>query len=107
MNITLTDRAIEEMNKKIGVQKGFLKIQYVTEGCACDSGVPTLWFVPTIDDQTDLLFETNDRPVVIEKSTLIYFDEELKIDFSDTTRTFKLNSPQQIVNAQMSFLMIN
>ena len=43
MTVTITKIAAEELNKKIGDQKGYLKIQNVTEGLACGAGVPTLF----------------------------------------------------------------
>ena len=104
MDITITERAIEELNKKIGEQPGYVKIQYVTEGLACGAGVPTLWFVSSKNDAEDILFDTNNRPVLIEKTNLIYFDEELKIDYSDSVNSFQLKSPQQIINGRMSFI---
>ena len=104
MNIMITDKAIEKLNNKIGEENGYLKIQYVTDGLACDTGVPTLWFVPSKDDANNVLFDTNDRPVLIEKSNLMYFDEDLKIDYSDSVNSFQLTSPQQIINGRMSFI---
>lgn len=104
MNITITERASKELNKKIGEQKGFLKIQNVMEGLACGAGVPTMFFVPSIDEKEDLIIETNNRPVLMEKAEMILFDEELKIDYSDSVNSFQLKSPQQIVNGRMSFV---
>jgi uncharacterized protein YqkB len=104
LKITITESAAEELNKKIGEQKGYVKIQYVTDGLACGAGVPTLWFVASIDDTEDLLFDTNNRPVLLEKAQLINFDEELKIDYSDSVNSFQLKSPQQIINGRMSFI---
>lgn len=104
MNITMTDSAIAKLNTKIGEQKGYVKIQYVTDGLSCGAGVPTLWFISSKDDANDILFDTNDRPVLLEKANLIYFDEELKIDYSDSVNSFQLISPQQIINGRMSFI---
>lgn len=42
MNITITEIATEELNKKFGEPKGYLKIQNGMEGRACGVGVPTL-----------------------------------------------------------------
>lgn len=104
MKITITEDALKELNNKIGGQNGYLKLQNVTDGLACDSGVPTLLFVSSIDEKADLLIETNNRPVLMEKADLIFFDEELKIDYSDSANSFRLTSPQQIVNGVMSFV---
>ena len=105
MTVTITKSATEELNKKIGAQMGYLKIQYVTEGLACGAGVPTLLFVSSINETEDILFETNNRPVLLGKSQLINFDDELKIDYSDSVNSFQLKSPQQIINGRMSFII--
>jgi len=105
MTVTITKSATEELNKKIGDQKGYLKIQNVTEGLACGAGVPTLFFVSLLDETKDVLFETNNRPVLFEKAELIFFDDEIKIDYSDSMNCFQLKSPQQIINGRMSFII--
>jgi uncharacterized protein YqkB len=105
MEVIITNSASEELNKKIGDQKGYLKIQNVTEGLACGAGVSTLFFVSSIDETKDVLFETNNRPVLLEKSELIFFDDKLKIDYSDSMNSFQLKSPQQIINGRMSFII--
>ncbi|MCM2534962.1 iron-sulfur cluster biosynthesis family protein [Neobacillus pocheonensis] len=105
MTVTITKNAAAKLNKIIGDQKGYLKIQNVTEGLACGAGVPTLFFVSSIDETKVVLFETNNLPVVLEKSELIFFDDELKIDYSDSMNSFQLKSPQQIINGRMSFII--
>ncbi len=100
MNITITEDAAKELKNKIGEHSGYLKIQNVMEGLACGAGVPTLLFVSSMDEKAEILIETNNRPVLMEKSDLIYFDEELKIDYSDSANSFQLKSPQQIVNGE-------
>ncbi|EKN70928.1 hypothetical protein BABA_03664 [Neobacillus bataviensis LMG 21833] len=105
MKVTITKSAAEVLNKKIGDQQGYLKIQYVTEGLACGSGIPTLLFISSKDETKDVLFETSFRPVIVEKSQMINFDEDLTIDYSDSVNSFQLKSPQQIVNGRMSFIM--
>nr|WP_230130109.1 iron-sulfur cluster biosynthesis family protein [Bacillus sp. CECT 9360] len=102
--MTITDHAKKELNKQVGDQKGVLKIRYETKDCGCSGGVPTLWFVPSANENDDLSFETNDRPVLMEKSNLIYFDDELKIDYSSSVNSFQLKSPQQILNGRMALI---
>ena len=105
MKLTITKSAAEELNKQIGDQKGFLKIQYVTDGLACGAGVPTLLFISSKDETEDVLFETSYRPVLLEKSQMINFDDDLTIDYSDSVNSFQLKSPQQFINGRMSFIM--
>jgi uncharacterized protein YqkB len=105
MKVTITKSAAEELNKKMGDQKGYLKIQYEMDGLACGSGVPTLLFVSSKDETEDVLFETSYRPVILEKSQMIHFDDDLAIDYSGSVNSFQLRSPQQILNGRMSFIM--
>ncbi len=104
MNITITENAIKVLSEKIGGQKGYVKIQNEMVGGTCGAGVPTLTFVSSIDESDDVLFETNNGPILMEKSQLIYFDEDLIIDFSEAANSFQLKSPQQIVNGRMAFV---
>lgn len=104
MSITITERASEELNKRIGERNGYLKLQTETKGLSCDSGVPTLYFVASIQETEDVLIETNDRPVLLEK-TEHFFSDDLKIDYSDTVNSFQLKSPAQIINGRMTFII--
>lgn len=63
-----------------------------------------LWFTGDTD-QDEVKITTNNRPVYIEKQKLVFFDEQMKIDFSSSTNTFQLKSPQQILNAHMGFII--
>ena len=105
MKVTITKSAAEELNKKISNQKGYLKIQYETNRLYSGSGIATLLFVTSKDETEDVLFETSYRPVLLEKSQMIQFDDDLTIDYSDSDNSFQLRSPQQIINGRMSFIM--
>ncbi|MBW3113412.1 MULTISPECIES: iron-sulfur cluster biosynthesis family protein [Bacillaceae] len=106
MKIELTNEAIRKIQDKIENEKGHLKLKYDTEGCGCVvSGIPTLWFVEHPADGEDIEVETNSYPILVEKSKMVFLDEELKIDFSQESNTFQLKSPGQIINGRMSFLM--
>ncbi|GHI01430.1 hypothetical protein AM1BK_49720 [Neobacillus kokaensis] len=63
-----------------------------------------MWFTGELDED-DIEVKTNDRTVYVEKSKLVFFDEEMKIDFSGSTNSFQLKSPQQIINGRMNFVM--
>lgn len=104
MEITVTEKAMEKIEGKIGAAKGFLKLKYDTEGCGCVvSGVAALWLVEELDED-DREVKTNARPIYVEKSKEIYLEEELKIDFSETANCFQLKSPNQYLNPRMSLL---
>ncbi|MGD6966916.1 iron-sulfur cluster biosynthesis family protein [Rossellomorea vietnamensis] len=105
MNITITNEAQEVLKGKIGGQKGYLKIKYETEGCGCVmSGIPVLEYV-TQKGWDDIEISTQAMPVLVEKSKTVFYDKDLKIDFSSSANTFQLKSPSQILNGRMSFII--
>jgi len=105
MELTITDIAAEKMNERIANREGYLKLKYDTDGCGCAvNGVVVLWFVPELEAD-DIAIETNDRTIYVEKSKTIFFDEQMKIDFSNATNCFQLKSPGQILNGFMSLLI--
>ncbi|MGM0852969.1 MAG: iron-sulfur cluster biosynthesis family protein [Bacillota bacterium] len=106
MKIELTNEATKKIQDKIGTKNGHLKLKYDTEGCGCVvSGIPTLWFVHEPEKGEDITIETNSYPILVEKSKVVFLDEDLKIDFSSQSNTFQLKSPGQIINGRMSFLL--
>ncbi|MEH7073931.1 iron-sulfur cluster biosynthesis family protein [Neobacillus drentensis] len=105
MEINITAAAAEKINQRIDGRDGYLKLKYDTDGCGCAvNGVVALWFVPNLDSD-DIAIETNDRTIYAEKSKTVFFDEQMKIDFSNTANCFQLKSPQQILNGHMSLLI--
>ncbi|MFY4775884.1 iron-sulfur cluster biosynthesis family protein [Metabacillus sp. RGM 3146] len=106
MNITFTEAAIKQINgKRDGKSDRKMKLVYDTEGCGCVvDGVAVLWLTDDIDD-TDLKVSTNDLQVYMDKSAIVYLDENLTVDFSETASTFKLKSPSQMLNPRMSLLV--
>ncbi|MCJ7839392.1 iron-sulfur cluster biosynthesis family protein [Lederbergia sp. NSJ-179] len=105
MKIVITPEAEEQMRKKIGDDHHILRLKYETDGCGCAvSGVPTLQIVDQgeLDREEDIKVETNAMDIYMEKSKLVFFDEELKIDFSPKTQSLRLISPNQIFNGRMS-----
>ncbi len=105
MEIFITAGAAEKINEKTAGREGYLILKYDIEGCGCAvDGVMALWFVPALDGD-EITIETNDRPIYIEKAKLVFFDEKMKIDYSEAAHCFQLKSPQQILNGQMSFII--
>lgn len=104
MEILFTEEAKERIAMKTAGNQGYLKLKYDTEGCGCVvNGVPTLWFVNKLDED-DVEIQTNSKSMYIEKSKLIFFEDEMKIDFKQQFNCFQLKSPNQILNPRMSFL---
>ncbi len=104
MEITVTERAAKKIEEKTGKQKGFLKLKYDTEGCGCVvSGVTSLWLVNEIDED-DRAIETSIGSIYVEKSKEVFLNENLKIDFSQSSNSFQLKSPNEFLNPRMSFV---
>jgi len=106
MKITFTERAISKLSKTIEDKEGYhVKLKYDTDGCGCVvSGVTALWIVQNVEED-DVCIQTNFVPVYVEKSKMIFMDEEMKIDFNEAYHTYMLTSPQQILNPRMSCVL--
>lgn len=104
MEITITSTAAEKIRALQNREVGFLKLKWDTEGNGCVlNGVPTLWYVDAPDEEHDVLLETNDMPVLVEKPKMVFYDEKVKIDYSVEAGMFQLKSPNQILNGRMAF----
>lgn len=103
MQITFTEAAGKKIQDKITGKEGYLKLKYDTEGCGCVvSGVSALWFVLELEAD-DIEIKTNGQAIYAEKSKLVFFDETMTVDFSETANCFQLKSPNQYLNPRMSF----
>lgn len=104
MQITFTEAASKKIQDKITGKEGYLKLKYDTDGCGCVvSGVSALWLVTELAAE-DKEIKTNGPAIYAEKSKLVFFDEVMTIDFSETANCFQLKSPNQYLNPRMSFL---
>lgn len=109
MKISISEAASRQIKQKMGEKNLILKLKYETDGCGCVvSGVPTLQLINKQDlDSNDMLIETDKLDIYIEKSKAIFFDEEMKIDYSQETQSFRLTSPGQILNGRMSCNLVS
>lgn len=106
MQVTFTKEAIEQLTPKLNENsERLLKLKYDTEGCGCVmSGVTALWLVEELD-QGDIKLNTNHVPLLVEKTKMVFLDEELTISYNETAKSFMLKSPSQILNPRMSLLV--
>ncbi|WP_174734230.1 iron-sulfur cluster biosynthesis family protein [Mesobacillus harenae] len=103
MQITITESAVNKLEKKTAGKTGYLKLKYDTEGCGCVvSGVSALWLVNELENG-DFEIETNFGPIYIEKSKEVFFEDQMTIDYTDSANCFQLKSPNQYINPRMSF----
>lgn len=107
MNITFTERAMQQLRPILANTKKQLKLKYDTDGCGClVNGVIALWLVDQAD-QDDVAVETNYVPVLLEKFRLVFYDENMTIDAVEGTGYFQLKSPNQILNPRMSLVEVS
>ncbi|BFT71581.1 iron-sulfur cluster biosynthesis family protein [Paenibacillus sp. P36] len=104
MKITFTDSAIERLTPYMGQGDAQLKLVFDTEGCGCSvNGVPTLWLVSE-ESQQDLTAETNSFKLIYNSKDEIFYEANMKIDFSEGNKSYILKSNNQIYNAGMSLV---
>lgn len=106
MEVTFTKEAIEQLTPKLNENdERLLKLKYDTDGCGCVmSGVTALWLVEE-QDQGDIKLETNHVPLLVEKTKMVFLDEQLTISYNEAAKSFMLKSPSQILNPRMSLLV--
>ncbi|KZZ86171.1 MULTISPECIES: iron-sulfur cluster biosynthesis family protein [Bacillaceae] len=106
MNVTFTEKAIERIAPRLSENpEAHLKLKYDTEGCGCVvSGVAALWLVKETEED-DLKIETNFEPVYLEKTKMVFLDENMTVDFLESANTFALKSPSQMLNPRMSLVV--
>lgn len=105
MKVTITPRAKEELTKRKPDGEVLLKLHYDTEGCGCVvSGIPTLRYIPSEQKEIDdhITLATNDGDIIVERTKLVFYDDEVVIDYSETARTFQLKNDSQILNPRMA-----
>ena len=107
VNVTFTEKALVKINEKFnGNDNKWLKIKYDTEGCGCVvSGVSALW-ITSEKEEDDIVVESNVEGLLMEKSKLVFFDEDMTVDFVDSANSFMLKCPSQILNPRMSLRVV-
>ncbi|QFT89571.1 Iron-sulfur cluster insertion protein ErpA [Bacillus sp. THAF10] len=107
MKVTFTEKAINKIKTKLDANEGkSLKLKYDTDGCGCVvSGVSALW-ITAEHDEDDVALDTNLGPLLMEKSKLVFFDEDMTVDFVESANSFMLKCPSQILNPRMSLLVV-
>lgn len=104
VNITFTPEAAEQIKKKLAGRDLDLKLLYDIDGCSL-SGIPTLRLMNKQErDSDEISVETNEMPVRVEQSKLLFLDDNLEIDFSEQSHAFQLASPNEILNGRMSLM---
>ncbi|OCA92689.1 iron-sulfur cluster biosynthesis family protein [Pseudobacillus wudalianchiensis] len=102
MNIHITEQAARKLADRLDEDK-HLKLYYDTEGCGCGvDGIPVLWITDQMSPD-DIEIETNAMPVVVEKSQMMFYADQLTIDASGSNY-YRLSSPGEILNGRMNII---
>ncbi|MCH1624842.1 iron-sulfur cluster biosynthesis family protein [Ferdinandcohnia quinoae] len=108
MKIQFTGKAVKKLETTYTNKNKLLKLKYETDGCGCVlSGVTALWLIDPIDeDEDDIIIETNYQPILLEKSKMVFMDEEMTIDVVESANCFMLKSPNQILNPRLRLIEV-
>lgn len=105
MKIFITSEAEKQIKQKIKANHSIVTLKYETEGCGCAvSGIPTLELISQqhVNEDDYVKVTTNTLDLYIEKTKIVFFDDEMKIDYLPEKQTFRLSSPSEILNGRMS-----
>lgn len=107
MKVTFTEKAITKLSQNPKVKEKQLKLKYDIEGCGCaNDGVVALWLVNS-HDSDDFIVETNYLPIIMEKSKLFFFEEDMTIDIVEGKNCLQLKSPNQIINPRLMVIEVS
>ncbi|PZD93628.1 iron-sulfur cluster biosynthesis family protein [Paenibacillus sambharensis] len=100
MRITFTADAVRKLESG-SPGTGKLKLLYDTEGCGCVmSGVPALqWIADPV--QGDVKAESIPFEVWYEPRYEVFFEDSIKVDYSDSSHAFVLKSDNQTYTNHM------
>ncbi|WP_042346897.1 iron-sulfur cluster biosynthesis family protein [Bacillus massiliigorillae] len=102
MKIMWDENAIKRIIEMTNGKEGIFKLIYDTEDCGCDDGVSTLWYIGE-PEGNEIEVETNYGRILVDQDKAIYMEEEMKISCVGDCHTFRLISPNGIINPYMRF----
>jgi uncharacterized protein YqkB len=104
MNVTFTNKAVEKLQNVLVENKGKLQLKYDTEGCGCVVNGVAMLVISNKVEEDDVKVETNYKPIHLQKEAIVFWDEELTIDYVEKYNCFQLKSPAQVLNPRMSLI---
>lgn len=100
MQLTITNKALDEIKKLNPDHQYHLLLWYDTAGCGCGvSGMP----IVQLTDEQDATFkniESNYFQTLIDEEQAIFFAKDMKLDLINGM--FRLSSPEEILNPFIS-----
>ncbi|MBU9713338.1 iron-sulfur cluster biosynthesis family protein [Evansella tamaricis] len=110
MKVTITDNAWNNLIQHSStIVDNYVYINYDFEGCGCVvSGVNQLMEKDSFDAGDALAeMQGGNGKVSYAKQYDWVYDEEVTIDFSESSNTFQLKSPNQMLTPRMKFIPMN
>jgi uncharacterized protein YqkB len=104
MHLTLSSEAAEMLRQRQGDRPGTLRLVYDTEGCGCAvDGVPMLWLTDA-HEAGDMAIAGQPLQVWMDPRQTIFFEDEVRLDYRNDSRTFRLQSDSQIYNSMLQVI---
>lgn len=104
MHLMITEKAERILAPLLQEPSTWLKLVYDIEGCGCAvDGVPALWLVSECKP-TDKITRGSSFDVLYNPKQEIFFEEDLKLDYSEHSRAFTLSSPHQIYSVSLNLV---
>ncbi|MFC5448224.1 iron-sulfur cluster biosynthesis family protein [Paenibacillus aestuarii] len=104
MKITCTDAAIAKLQPFLEDGNTLIKLVFDTEGCGCSvNGVPTLWLVGEAAGG-EIQAESEPLKLIYKAKDEIFFEDQMKLDYQDSSKSYILKSNSQIYNAHMALV---
>lgn len=105
MFITVTDKAAEEIKKRLTPDQEIVRLVYETEGCGCAvSGVPALYIEKTSFPKDEEAENNSDFKVFYNPQHQVFLADHLTIDFSEKANIFQLKTPNEMLNPRMRLI---
>ncbi|WP_231571329.1 iron-sulfur cluster biosynthesis family protein [Gordoniibacillus kamchatkensis] len=103
--MTLTSSASEQLAKRLGGHPGTLRLVYDSEGCGCAvDGVAALWITGAPENGDVSVADGPPAGIWIDPRQLIFFEDNVKLDYREHARSFRLYSDNQIYSGSLSVI---
>jgi len=103
MKIMVTDSALAQLSSLPLLPGDTVRLAYDAEGCGCAvNGVASLWLVGDPEaDETAADTNAPSLPLTYLRRHEVFFDDALKLDYSEERRAFRLSSDGQIYGSSI------
>jgi uncharacterized protein YqkB len=105
LNITFTEVAKNRLETITdNIERYVLQLKYDTDGCGCVVNGVAMLVVSQNPVEDYLKVETNYHSIYLPKEAIVYWDEDMTIDYLEKYNCFQLKSKIQMINPRMSLI---